>query len=46
MSKYVAKYMNIEKSKQPTFWNGGSTTEIFFFVSNWFFMPRLVLSAD
>ena len=24
MSKYIAKYMNLEKSKQPTFWNGWS----------------------
>ena len=25
MSKYIAKYMNLEKSKRPTFWNGVST---------------------
>ena len=25
MSKYIANYMNLEKSKRPTFWNGGST---------------------
>jgi len=24
MSRYIAKYMNLEKSKRPTFWNGGS----------------------
>ena len=24
MSKYIAKYMNLEKSKRPTFWNGWS----------------------
>jgi len=23
-SRYIAKYMNLEKSKRPTFWNGGS----------------------
>ena len=23
MSRYIEKYMNLEKSKQPTFWNGG-----------------------
>ena len=22
MFRYIAKYMNIEKSKRPTFWNG------------------------
>ena len=25
MSRYIAKYMNLKKSKRPTFWNGGST---------------------
>ena len=25
MSRYIAKYMNLEKSKRPIFWNGGST---------------------
>ena len=25
MSRYIAKYMNLKKSKQPTFWNGGGT---------------------
>ena len=24
MSKYIAKYINLEKSKQHTFWNGWS----------------------
>ena len=24
MSRYITKYMNIKKSKQPKFWNGGS----------------------
>ena len=24
MSSYIAKYMNLEKSKQPIFWNEGS----------------------
>ena len=25
MSRYITKYMNLEKSKQSIFWNGGST---------------------
>jgi len=25
MSRYIAKYMNIEKLKRPIFWNGGRT---------------------
>ena len=24
MSRYITKYINLEKSKRPTFWNGGS----------------------
>ena len=24
MSIYIAKYMNLKKSKRPIFWNGGS----------------------
>ena len=28
MSRFIAKYMNLEKSKRPTFWNGGSTLYI------------------
>jgi len=27
MSRYIAKYMNLEKSKRPTFWNGGSSMD-------------------
>ena len=27
MSRSIAKYMNIKKSKRPTFWNGGSTLQ-------------------
>ena len=27
MSKYIAKYMNIKKSKRSTFWNGGSISQ-------------------
>ena len=26
MSRYIAKYMNLEKLKRPIFWNGGSTS--------------------
>ena len=25
MPRYIAKYMNLEKSKRAIFWNGGST---------------------
>ena len=28
MSRYITKYMNIEKSKRPIFWNGGSSYKI------------------
>ena len=24
MSRYITKYINLEMSKRPTFWNGGS----------------------
>jgi len=27
MSRYITKYMNLEKSKRPTFWKGGSTEQ-------------------
>ena len=26
MSRYIAKYVNLEKSKRPTFWNRGSSS--------------------
>ena len=28
MSRSIANYMNLEKSKRPTFWNGGSTWRV------------------
>ena len=32
MSRYITKYINLEKLKQPIFWNGGSTSiEALFF---------------
>ena len=27
MSRYIAKYINLEKPKRPTFWNGGSIVD-------------------
>ena len=29
MSRYITKYMNLKKSKQSTFWDGGSTKRLF-----------------
>jgi len=32
MSRYITKYINLEKLKRPIFWNGGSTSiEALFF---------------
>ena len=38
MSRYIAKYMNLEKSKRLTFWNGWSTYYFVFY--------NLMLSAS
>ena len=40
MSKYIAKYMNLEKSKQPIFWNGGSTC-----YDNWFHSESINITS-
>ena len=34
MFRYIAKYMNLEKSKRPTFWNGVSNKLKFKFLFN------------
>ena len=34
MSRYIIKYMNLEKSKRPTFWDGGSIYDEINYISN------------
>jgi len=34
MSRYIAKYINLEKPKRPTFWNGGSIVDSHTIYSN------------